>query len=215
MSENKELTEDEKKTFSSWKFDVLDRIMRDHKLAPIDKTIGYCIIQHVNAVKGQAYPSTATIAGTCNCHIDAVSRSTGKLAKRGWITKRRNVKGYNEYMPGPPEKIERLFNEIDDAVQYRIDKRQEQAKNRAEAKAKSRQKKDLPVFDLTKYVSRKGRGLTKREVHELTKDLTRDLTKVRDKHLCSELPNNNTEEIFSDEQEANNYQAMKDGTYEW
>ena len=54
--------------FTRAKLQLLDRAMHDGRLTPAARLVFYDIIQHVNRVSGDAWPSELRLAGRLNSH---------------------------------------------------------------------------------------------------------------------------------------------------
>ena len=90
--------------FSQAKHRLLDRAMRDGRLTPASRLVFYEIIQHVNRVSGDAWPSEARLANRLQIDVKTVKRALPPLKLCGYIevkkTGRHNT--YRRMFDGPP-----------------------------------------------------------------------------------------------------------------
>jgi DNA-binding MarR family transcriptional regulator len=75
----------------------LAKVARDPKLAGADLKVAVLIWEHTNADWGYAWPSLTYIAKQLSLDRSTVVRSVKKLAKRGWIVRRRGQFRSNHY----------------------------------------------------------------------------------------------------------------------
>jgi len=90
--------------FSQAKHRLLDRAMRDGRLTPASRLVFYEIIQHVNPVSGDAWPSEARLANRLQIDVKTVKRALPPLKLCGYIEVKKNGR-HNTYRPmfdGPP-----------------------------------------------------------------------------------------------------------------
>jgi hypothetical protein len=75
---------DYQKSFTSRKFNVMDIILFDEDLKPVDKLVAYVIIQHMNHANARSWPSEQRIARLVGgVHVKTVRRSIKRLVKFG------------------------------------------------------------------------------------------------------------------------------------
>ncbi|HEY0124078.1 MAG TPA: helix-turn-helix domain-containing protein [Rhizobium sp.] len=88
-----ELSEEEVKSFTSWKLDILDAISCDMALHDIDVRVAFRLMQHVNARTRDAHPSLERIAAQVGVSRDTVMRSLTRMCDaeggRHWINRAR------------------------------------------------------------------------------------------------------------------------------
>jgi|GEM_PF-6169069 len=98
--EEPEITEEERRSFTSWKLRILDAMSCDIEVSDIDFRVAFRVMQHVNARTGQAHPSIDRIAAQIGVSRHTVMRSlkwlTGEVKRKDrsgpvWIDRgRRN-----------------------------------------------------------------------------------------------------------------------------
>ena len=76
--------------FSQAKHRLLDRAMRDGRLTPASRLVFYEIIQHVNRVSGDAWPSEARLANRLQIDVKTVKRALPPLKLCGYIEVKKN-----------------------------------------------------------------------------------------------------------------------------
>jgi predicted transcriptional regulator len=91
MSE--EIPEEEIRSFTSWKLDVLDAISCDTDLYDIDVRVAFRLMQHVNARTRDAHPSIERLASQMGVSRDTVMRSLTRMCDpdggRHWVDRTR------------------------------------------------------------------------------------------------------------------------------
>jgi DNA-binding MarR family transcriptional regulator len=89
--------DDEKKSFQYHRHRWLAAVARDSEITGADLKVAVLIWGHTNADFGYAWPSLAYIATEMSLDRSTVVRSVKKLAKRGWIIRRRGHFRSNQY----------------------------------------------------------------------------------------------------------------------
>ncbi|MDJ1632508.1 helix-turn-helix domain-containing protein [Rhizobium rhizogenes] len=88
-----EFSEEEVKSFTSWKLDILDAISCDMALQDIDVRVAFRLMQHINARTRDAHPSLERIAAQVGVSRDTVMRSLTRMCDpeggRHWISRSR------------------------------------------------------------------------------------------------------------------------------
>lgn len=79
------------KSFTSWKFDLLDAICADPELSPLDFKVAYVIAGCVNQQSGCAVVADETVADKANTNRRSVIRSRNNLRLNGWLDWRRTM----------------------------------------------------------------------------------------------------------------------------
>ena len=89
--EEPDTTKEERRSFTSWKMDVIDALSCDGELKPpIDRLVAIRILQHVNRETKTANVSMVRIAAQLNVSVDTVKRSVARLAKKhNWLDRAR------------------------------------------------------------------------------------------------------------------------------
>jgi hypothetical protein len=78
---------DYQKTFTSRKLDIMDTIIFDSRLKPVDKLVAYVILQHMGKGTAKCWPSEQRIAHLIGgVHVRTVQRSIERLVKAGWFS---------------------------------------------------------------------------------------------------------------------------------
>lgn len=81
-----EVTAEEKRSFASWKFDLLDALAVDRRLSPLHFRVAYCLLQFMNSRTGRIYPGQDLLAARLGVSVDTIQRAIKGLAKAGWLT---------------------------------------------------------------------------------------------------------------------------------
>jgi hypothetical protein len=84
--------------FTRAKLRLLDRGMHDGRLTAGSRLVFYEIIQHVNRVSGNAWPSEERIANRLQIDVKTVKRSIGPLQKFDYVEVKREGR-HNTYRP--------------------------------------------------------------------------------------------------------------------
>jgi DNA-binding transcriptional regulator PaaX len=86
------------KTFTSWKFDVLNCLFVDPRSDATAKIVAVFILQHVNQHTGAAFPGIETISDGTAISARHVRRAIKLLQQTGWLTvTRKNRRAPNVY----------------------------------------------------------------------------------------------------------------------
>jgi len=72
-------------TAASFKFDMIDALMVDHRLSPKTFKIAVALLQFQNSVTGDLYPSQATISETTGIPERTVRECLSALRDTGWL----------------------------------------------------------------------------------------------------------------------------------
>jgi hypothetical protein len=79
-------------TFTSRKMNWLTALAADIRLKPVDKLIGFVILQHVNRSTLKAWPSQETISNKSGgVSVPQVKRSIKRLCETGWLERQRRL----------------------------------------------------------------------------------------------------------------------------
>jgi hypothetical protein len=79
-------------TWTSRKMDWLTALAADIRLKPVDKLIGFVILQHVNRSTLKAWPSQETIhMKSGGVSVPQVKRSIKRLCETGWLERQRRL----------------------------------------------------------------------------------------------------------------------------
>ncbi|MGV8952821.1 MAG: helix-turn-helix domain-containing protein [Cypionkella sp.] len=73
-------------TFASFKFDMMDAMMVDHRLKPSDFKVGYALLHFMNGSNGDTYPSNETLAEVTGLSMRTILYCLENLRDTGWIT---------------------------------------------------------------------------------------------------------------------------------
>lgn len=84
--------------FARAKHKLLDRAMRDGRLTPASRLVFYEIIQHVNRVSGDAWPSEVRLADRLELDVKTVKRALPPLQSLGYIEIKKQGR-HNTYRP--------------------------------------------------------------------------------------------------------------------
>lgn len=91
MSED--LSEQEAKSFTSWKLEIIDAMSCDTALQDIDVRVAFRLMQHVNARTRDAHPSLERLAAQIGVSRDTVMRSLARMCDpnggRHWLNRTR------------------------------------------------------------------------------------------------------------------------------
>lgn len=105
-----------RRSFTSWKLDVVDALSVDPEVTDLDFRVAFRIIQHLNSVSRIAWPSVARLAAQLGKSEDRVRASTKRLQAVGWLVKeRKSQKAPNEYR-FLSARLDRVLNAMLDRV---------------------------------------------------------------------------------------------------
>jgi hypothetical protein len=92
-------TERKRKNFTSGKFNVMNAIVFDDRLKPVDKLVAYVILQHMNSGTLKCWPSEQTIKDLMGggVHVRTIQRSIARLIKTGWFSCAKRRGAVNHY----------------------------------------------------------------------------------------------------------------------
>lgn len=88
---------DNRRSFSSYKFDLLDALAIDPRLTHSDFHVAYWLAQHINEQTMQCYPSQKLLGEYCHLKEESVRKCIKNLVNAGWLVKKRMGRGTNRY----------------------------------------------------------------------------------------------------------------------
>jgi hypothetical protein len=77
--------------FNSGRYRWLSALASDARLSAAALRVAIILFQRMNAAKGYAWPSNASLARDTNADRSTVIRATGQLERLGWIAKERST----------------------------------------------------------------------------------------------------------------------------
>lgn len=93
----KRLAEENIKSFTSEKLDLLEAMHIDPRLSSTDFKVAFCLVQHVNSKTGQCNPSQRLIQEYCSLKERTVRNSITRLRDAKWLHVYRPGRGSNRY----------------------------------------------------------------------------------------------------------------------
>ena len=210
MSNDREPTGEELRSFTSWKLDMIDAATFDDRLKPIDRLVLIRVIQHVNILSRLAWPSHQRIAAQIGTHPDTASKITSRIELAGWLKKRTfwNPKSRSKQCEFQVEPSDSLINAILDKVQIRLEEAKEKTVGKARREAQRRLKPadhaDQVVNIPTDHVDR----LSADHADQMVSDHADHLVRITPK---SEPPNRNT--LISQGSEGSESSVYEDSDY--
>jgi len=106
-----------RKTFTSWKLDLLDGIAVDPRLKPFDFQLAYVMLQHMNADTGLLYPSQQVLAVLLDKDPRHVRRAISNLLSAGWLQASRPRRHSSNQYEFQADNVERMRGRRDDLMQ--------------------------------------------------------------------------------------------------
>lgn len=193
---NEELSEQETKSFTSWKLDILDAMSCDPNVDPIDFRVAFRVMQHVNARTRDAHPSLERIAAQLGVHRDTVMRSIKRLSDleggRHWISRSRTSRTEAYFYTFMSDRLTAVLD-------GKID-REERARDLSVEKKRRR-------FEVAALQRREVANLHTPEVANVH---VHDVAGEQPKHLTKNYLNR-TPDYSSYEKEGNSYARARDG----
>lgn len=148
VDENNEITDEERRSFTSKKLDVLDAMSCDPNVTAQDFVVAFRVMQHINARTGQANPSYERIAAQIGVSRDTVMRSINKLSDERyaskWLNRRRSSRTETYVYSFDTTRMDDVIDARNDRVERAKETSATRKKNRDEvAELRRREVADL------------------------------------------------------------------------
>lgn len=189
MSDENEITEEERRSFTSWKLTIIDALSCDVDVSDIGFRVAFRLMQHVNLKTRQAHPSIDRIAAQVGASRHTVMRALNQLCDpegAHWIDRHRE----NRQKPYFYSFREERVNQVLDCKILREDD--------ARDEMNERKKNASEVANLQHRDSPEVANLQHRDVANL---LTPDVAPVQPEHLTQNYLNGTPDKISGDEGE--------------
>ena len=142
-------TDDELRSFTAWKLDLLNAISFDPIVRDNDFRVAFRLIQGMNWETRETFTSYDVIAGQIGVSRDKVMRSAKKLRKIGWLKSHRE----NRAKPYHHSFVEARMNAVIDAQIIRVEAAREAMNDRW---SKSLEVANLPPRNEVEVADRAG-----------------------------------------------------------
>ncbi len=85
------------KTAFARRAEFYDRIVSDHELSCAAIAVAWRLVNHINDLTGECFPSVERLAEQLNINERTVRRGVDQLVEAGWFTKKRRGRGGTQY----------------------------------------------------------------------------------------------------------------------